>query len=86
VTRGIPVTVESEVAVAPASAFATIVPIPLETIFRGFGNRTQVRWTYVFRPRMGRSALVRAAIAPLWKRYQWRALMLALGEAAKLAI
>jgi hypothetical protein len=48
-------------------------------------GRTHVRWTYTFQPRPGASALVRGAIAPLWKRYQRRALMLAIEEAARAA-
>ena len=48
---------------------------------RGPGG-THVRWTYIFQPRAGRRALVRVAIAPLWRRYQQRALMLAVDEAA----
>ncbi len=47
------------------------------------GPRAHVRWRYVFQARPGRRALVRLAIVPLWRRYQRRALMLALEEAAK---
>lgn len=43
---------------------------------------TQVRWTYTFRPRPGRGALVRAIAAPLWQAYARRALALCV-EAAE---
>jgi hypothetical protein len=47
--------------------------------FSDRGDATDVRWTYVFYPRTGRGA----AIAPLWRRYQQRALALAIAEATK---
>jgi hypothetical protein len=42
---------------------------------------THIRWTYVFQPRPGRAFVVRALIAPLWERYQRRALALSVREA-----
>jgi hypothetical protein len=38
---------------------------------------THVRWTYIFYPRTGRAAVVRAVVAPLWTVYQRRAMELA---------
>lgn len=40
----------------------------------GPAEATQVRFTYDFRPRAGRRPLVRAVLAPLWRRYAVRAL------------
>lgn len=54
--------------------------------FSDRGDATHVRWTYVFHPRRGRSAVVRAALAPLWRRYQRRALDLVIAEASKTAV
>lgn len=45
------------------------------------GGRTHVRWTYVFEPRPARRALVRIAIAPLWRAYARRALARAVAAA-----
>jgi hypothetical protein len=42
---------------------------------------THIRWTYIFQPRPGRALVVRALIAPLWERYQRRALALSVREA-----
>jgi polyketide cyclase/dehydrase/lipid transport protein len=43
---------------------------------------TEVRWTYVFRPRSRLTApVVRLAIAPLWRAYAGRALALAIRHA-----
>jgi predicted membrane protein len=45
------------------------------------GGTTHVRWTYVFQPYAGRASLVRAALAPLWRRYERQALAHAASEA-----
>lgn len=42
---------------------------------------THIRWTYTFQPRPGRALLLRAFLAPLWERYQARALALSVREA-----
>jgi hypothetical protein len=41
---------------------------------------TEIVWTYAFRPRPWRRALVAVAIAPLWRRYMRRALGLAVEQ------
>jgi Polyketide cyclase / dehydrase and lipid transport len=47
-----------------------------------YDGATDVRWTYVFRPRRRLAApLVRLAVAPLWRAYAMRALGLALRRA-----
>jgi hypothetical protein len=53
--------------------------------FETGNGTTGVRWSYAIHPRAGRAALVRAAIVPMWRAYQRRALTLALDEAAKAA-
>jgi hypothetical protein len=47
-------------------------------------DRTRIRWTYTFVPHPGRSLVLRAAVVPLWTRYQSRALALSVREAEKL--
>jgi hypothetical protein len=49
------------------------------------GAGTSIRWTYVFAPRAGRRALVRAAVAPLWRAYARRVLARAIVETERAA-
>lgn len=42
------------------------------------GNGTLVRWTYSFYPLPGRRFLVRAVLAPLWRRYAEQVLAVAI--------
>ncbi len=154
----VPVTVRAIARAEPGHAFDTIVPIPLETIFHGFGpvpavlgvrdqtglwdhagasrtvlladgseayetlawhdrprgfgyrlepsadaplarlvesargtwdfapaagGGTAIAWTYAFRPRRGRGPVVRAVLAPVWRRAAGRALALAVQAAER---
>lgn len=40
-----------------------------EWTFTPNGHGTLIRWNYEFKPRDGRTALIRRVLAPLWRRY-----------------
>jgi hypothetical protein len=40
-----------------------------EWTFTPDGDGTVIRWTYEFKPRRGRMAVVRSGLAPLWRHY-----------------
>lgn len=54
-----------------------------EWTFTPDGTSTMIRWTYEFKPRVGRFALVRGGLAPLWSRYMSRGLAGAVDETEK---
>jgi len=56
-----------------------------EWTFTPDGDGTVIRWTYEFKPRLCRHALVRVALAPLWHRYMQAAVDAAAQVAEQLA-
>lgn len=47
-----------------------------------YGSGSMVRWTYAFYPKAGRAWLVRAVLAPIWRRYATQVIDAAVKAAA----